>query len=275
MAGAELGCGGAPAPAAQRKRGGAAVVAWAMAVRPGSDEREQRNGGPPGAAWVAPDAAVDPTARLGAYAVIHAGARIEAGALIEDGAIVGKQPRLGPLSTASRGRLAGAVVGRDAAVLAGAVLFAGARLERGAIAGDQSQVRERSVVGAGSVVGRGSAIDNDVAIGRRVRVQTNCYLAADTIVEDDVFIGPGVVTTNDDTMDRHAPDAPCPGPRLRRACRIGGGAVLRPGIEIGEEAFVGAGAVVLRDVPPRAVVVGVPARRIRWVSDADLLEAWR
>jgi acetyltransferase-like isoleucine patch superfamily enzyme len=76
-------------------------------------------------------------------------------------------------------------------------------------------------------------------------------------------------------MARHAPDEPCPGPRLRRACRVGGGAVLRPGVEIGEEAFVGAGAVVLRDVPPRAVVVGVPARRIRWVSDAELVEEWR
>ena len=59
---------------------------------------------------------------------------------------------------------------------------------------------------------------------------------------------------------------------LRRACRVGGGAVLVPGVEVGEEAFVAAGAVVTRDVPPRAVVMGVPARHVRDVGDEDLLE---
>ena len=63
--------------------------------------------------------------------------------------------------------------------------------------------------------------------------------------------------------------------RLRRACRIGGGAVICPGVEVGEEAFVGAGAVVTEDVPTRTVVVGVPARQIRDVGDEDLLERWR
>ncbi len=61
---------------------------------------------------------------------------------------------------------------------------------------------------------------------------------------------------------------------LRRACRIGGAAVLVPGVEVGEEAFVAAGAVVTNDVAPRAVVLGVPARQVRQVPDEDLLERW-
>jgi acetyltransferase-like isoleucine patch superfamily enzyme len=61
---------------------------------------------------------------------------------------------------------------------------------------------------------------------------------------------------------------------LRRACRIGGGAVLVPGVEIGEEAFVAAGAVVTNDVAARALVMGVPARVVRRVPDDDLLERW-
>jgi UDP-2-acetamido-3-amino-2,3-dideoxy-glucuronate N-acetyltransferase len=65
------------------------------------------------------------------------------------------------------------------------------------------------------------------------------------------------------------------GARLRRACRVGGGAVLCPGVEVGEEAFVAAGAVVTRDVPARAFVMGVPARAVREVSDTDLVERWR
>ena len=62
---------------------------------------------------------------------------------------------------------------------------------------------------------------------------------------------------------------------LRRACRIGGGVVLLPGVEIGEEAAVGAGAVVTAPVAPRTLVAGVPARVLREVRDEELLERWR
>ena len=123
--------------------------------------------------------------------------------------------------------------------------------------------------------GRGSAVDNDVTIGARVRIQTGCYVTAFSEIEDDVFVAPGVTLTNDDTMGRHPPDHPLRGAVLRRACRVGGGSVVTPGVEIGEEAFVAAGAVVVRDVPARAVVMGVPAREVRQVADEDLLERWR
>ena len=92
-----------------------------------------------------------------------------------------------------------------------------------------------------------------------------------------MFVGPGACTTNDDTMARHgAGRTRCAGATLRRACRVGGGAVLCPGVEVGEEAFVAAGAVVTRDVPARAVVMGVPgARACARSRDEDLLERWR
>jgi acetyltransferase-like isoleucine patch superfamily enzyme len=83
------------------------------------------------------------------------------------------------------------------------------------------------------------------------------------------------MTTNDDTMMRHDHGYELQGATLRRACRIGGGAVLVPGVEVGEEAFVAAGTVVTNDVPARGLVMGVPGRVVREVPDEDLLDRWR
>jgi acetyltransferase-like isoleucine patch superfamily enzyme len=220
------------------------------------------------------DVQVSSDVSFGANVVVHAGTIVGAGCVIEDHAVLGKRPRLSKGSSA-HGDVGRLVLGEGATVCAGAVVLAGARVGEGTILGDQSFVRERSSIGAGAAIGRGSVVDNDVSIGARVRVQTSVYLTAFTVVEDDVFVGPGAITTNDDTMARHQPGAPLRGAVLRRACRIGGGAVLTPGVEIGEEAFVAAGALVTRDVPPRAVVMGVPAKIVREVPDEDLLERWR
>lgn len=156
-----------------------------------------------------------------------------------------------------------------------AVVHEEATIGAGARIGDHAQIRERADIGAGATIGSFVSVDPEVRVGRRASVQTRCYLARGTVVEDDAFLGPGVTIANDDTMGRHAPGERLRGTTLRRACRVGAGAVLCPGVEIGEEAFVAAGAVVTADVPPRAVVMGVPARQVREVPDEDLLERWR
>lgn len=209
---------------------------------------------------------------LGAHVVIHPGTVVGDGCQIQDGAVLGK-----PSSRSSKpgAELPPLRLGAGCVVGCGAVVLRGAEIADGVFLGDQSFVRELSRIGEGSAIGRGSAIDNDVLVGARVSVQTGVYLAAQSVVEDDVFVGPGVTTTNDSAMGRHAPGEPLRGALLRRACRIGGGVVICPGIEVGEEAFVAAGAVVAADVPPRAVVMGVPARVVREVGDEDLLERWR
>ena len=212
---------------------------------------------------------------LGAHVVIHDGTVIGDGCEIQDHAVLGKPPKLARHSTARRDPPPPLRLEAGAVVCCSAVVFAGAAVGAGAILGDQSYVRERAVIGERTLIGRNSAIDPDVVVGARVRVQTNVYIAAHASVEDDVFVGPGVTTTNDDTMSRHGPEYALRGCVLRRACRIGGGAVLCPGVEIGEEAFVAAGAVVTKAVAPRSVVMGVPARHVRQVSDQDLLERWR
>ncbi len=167
------------------------------------------------------------------------------------------------------------VIGAGALIGGHVVIHPGARIGAGARIGDHAQIRDEARIGAGATIGSFCAVDPGVVVGARVSVQTRCYLTAGAVIEDDVFLGPGVTMTNDNTMDRHGPEHEFEGPLLRRACRIGGGVVLCPGVEIGEEAFVAAGSVVTADVAPRAVVMGAPARQIREVPDADLLERWR
>jgi len=237
-------------------------------------------------AWLAEDASVGPCSvvqagatvgagtTIGSCSVLHAGTSLGSGCVIEDGVVLGKRPRLRPGSSAAGGELTALVIGDGATVCCGAVLYAGALIGAGAIIGDQSQIRERSCVGERSLVGRGSCVDFDAVVGAYVRIQTGVYVTAEAIVEDRVFLGPGVSTTNDDTMGRHLRDEPLQGPVFRRACRVGGGAILVPGVEIGEEAFVAAGALVTRDVGAREVVMGVPARVVRRVPDEDLIERW-
>jgi UDP-2-acetamido-3-amino-2,3-dideoxy-glucuronate N-acetyltransferase len=228
----------------------------------------------------APGLILSPTAQVGsgvtfgAHVIVHEGVIIGDDCAIGDGAVLGKDPQLARRSTASREPLDPLVLEEGAVVGAQAIVFAGARIGAGSIVADQAFVRERTVIGAQTVVGRASGVDNDVRIGDRVRIQSQAYVTAYSVIEDDVFFGPCAMTTNDDTMARHPKGTPLRGATLRRACRIGGGAVLVPGVEIGEEAFVAAGAVVTADVPARKVVMGVPARLVRDVPDEDLLERW-
>jgi acetyltransferase-like isoleucine patch superfamily enzyme len=212
------------------------------------------------------------TAEVAPTAVVFPGTVLGAGVKVLDYAIVGKQPVLSPRSTARKEPLPPAEIGAGTVVSSGAIVFAGTRLGERVIVGDQACVRERVEIGDDVVIGRGSLVENDTTVGARTKIQADAYVTAYSTVEEDVFIAPCVVTTNDNFMGRtERRHALIKGPTIRRGARVGGGAILLPGIEIGEEAFVGAGALVTKDVPPRKLVVGAPARVLRDVPEDELL----
>ena len=205
-------------------------------------------------------------------AIVHPGTVVGEDCRILDYAVVGKQPVLSPRSTAAQEPLPPLELGAGTVVSTAAVVFAGTKIGERVIVGDQACVRERCTIGDDVIVGRGSLVENDTEVGARTKIQADAYVTAYSLLEEDVFVAPCVVTANDNFMGRTERRHKLRrGPTIRRGARVGAAAVLLPGIEIGEEAFVGAGAVVLRDVPPRAIVVGNPARQIREVPEDELL----
>jgi acetyltransferase-like isoleucine patch superfamily enzyme len=214
------------------------------------------------------------TAVIAPTAVVYPGTILGPGVQVLDHAVVGKQPSLSARSTAKREPLDALVLGAGTIVSTGAIVFAGTRVGERVIIGDAARVRERCVIGDDVVIGSGSLVENDTTIGALTKIQADAYVTAYSTLEEEVFIAPCVVTTNDNFMGRTEKRRELMrGPTIRRGARVGGGAVLCPRVEIGEEAFIGAGAVVTRDVPPRVVVVGNPARVLREVPADELLSA--
>jgi UDP-2-acetamido-3-amino-2,3-dideoxy-glucuronate N-acetyltransferase len=128
-------------------------------------------------------------------------------------------------------------------------------------------VQRGATVGRGCVLGQNVNIGADVRIGDFVKIQNNVSVYTGTVVEDYVFLGPSCVLTNVTNpraeIDRHCLFEPT---LIRRGASIGANASITSGVELGRYAFVGAGAVLTRSVPDYALVIGVPARQVGWVS---------
>jgi acetyltransferase-like isoleucine patch superfamily enzyme len=237
-------------------------------------------------AQIGPDCSLAPSvvlmegARLGARVslghnvVVHPGAVLGDDVAVGDNAVLGKSPRPARTSTLRiEGDLAPLEIGPGTTIGAGTVVYAGTRIGRDCLIADQAFVRERCVIGDAAIVGRGVTIENETTIGRYTKIQSQAYITAWTVLEDYVFIAPCVVTTNDNYMGRtqerfkHRK-----GPHVKRGARIGANSILLPGVTVGREAFVAAGALVTRDVPDATLVMGVPAKIIRAVPEDEFVD---
>jgi len=149
------------------------------------------------------------------------------------------------------------IIGRQAKIRSGTVIYAGLKIGDNLETGHNVVIREENLIGDNFNIWNNSTVDYGCQIGNNVKIHNNVYLAQFTILEDDVFLAPGVITGN----DPHPICTKCmKGPTIKKGARIGINATLLPHIIIGEHCLIGAGAVVTKDIPPRSVVYGNPAR---------------
>ena len=194
---------------------------------------------------------------------IYPNVQLGEGYTIGEYCIVGEPPRgrrPGDLAT---------LIGAGATLRSHTVLYAGNRIGQHFQTGHGALVREENEIGDDVSIGSHSVIEHHVKIGHGVRIHSQVFVPEFSELEDGCWLGPNVVVTN-------ALHPLCPkvkeclkGATVRRGAKIGAGVVLLPGVTIGEMALIGAGAVVVGDVPARAVMVGNPARHIKDIDDLD------
>ncbi len=212
--------------------------------------------------------------QIGHHVVIHDGTVIGDFVRIDDHTTIGKQPMRAPNSAVTQGGLQPpARIGSRCLIGAGVVLYAGCTLGEKVLVADLATIREAVAVGAFTIVGRGVAIENQCRIGRYCKLETNAYVAAYSVLEDRVFVAPGVLTSNDNFMGRTEERFKhFKGVTVQRGGRLGVGAVILPGKEIGPDAMVAAGALLTTDAPPNVIYAGVPAQPFRSVPEEQLLD---
>lgn len=193
--------------------------------------------------------------------VVHRGVALPRDARLEDYVIIGVLPkgaRPGKIQTR---------FGPGLVVRSHAVIYAGNRVGANFFVGHGALVREENEIGDDVSVGSHTVVEHHVKIGDRVRIHSQAFIPELTILEEGCWIGPNVVLTN-------APHPLCPkvkeclkGPTIKRNAKIGANVTIVPDVTIGENSLIGAGSVVIGDIPPNVVAVGSPARVIKRIDE--------
>jgi acetyltransferase-like isoleucine patch superfamily enzyme len=159
------------------------------------------------------------------------------------------------------------LVGKSLIMFSGAVIYNGTILGDNARLGHHAIIREQNIIGDDFCLWSNSVVDYGCRIGHRVKIHSNVYVAQFTILDDDVFLAPGVIIGND-------PHPGCPfslqcmrGPHICRGAKVGLNVTILPFVTIGEGSLIGAGSVVTGDIPAGVVAYGNPARPVKSVNE--------
>ena len=154
----------------------------------------------------------------------------------------------------------GTVIGDDCVIRDSTIIYSQTTLGDRVQTGHHVLIREETSIGDGTLIGSGTIIEDNCKIGSRVSIQSGVYIPTNAVIEDDVFIGPRVCFTNDKFMGRGEICLECA--HVEKFVRMGANSTILPGVRIGHNSLIGAGAVVTKDVQPYEIVAGVPARNI-------------
>lgn len=212
--------------------------------------------------------------KIGNFVVIHDDTTIGDNVRIDDHAVIGKKPMKSVISETTREKkLHGSIIGNNCIIGTSAIIYLGSTIGEKTLIADNASIREDVEIGSKCVIGRNTTIENQVKIGNRCKIQSNVQIVPSSIIEDNVFISPGVMTSNDNYASRGKERIlKYKGITIKKGGRLGVACITLPGITIEEEGFVAAGAVVTKDVPSKKIVMGFPAKVTKDVPDNQLIE---
>lgn len=211
---------------------------------------------------------------IGHNVVIREGTMIGNSVRIDDNTVIGKQPLRSKRSIFKPGKeYPPAEIGDECMLGAQVVVYAGSKISGNVLIADSAAVREDVKIGEFTIIGRCCTVENFTTIGKKCKLETNSYITAYSTIEDYCFIAPGVITTNDNYLGRTEERFKhFKGITVRKGGRIGAGAVILPGLEIGEDAVIAAGAVVTKNIPAGKIFAGMPAKEFKEVPVEQLLK---
>ena len=196
------------------------------------------------------DVKVGKNVSIGVNCIIYPGSVVEDGCEIQDGVKVG-HPSIYPVERETR-------IGPKTTLHSGATIFAGTQLGKECRVGNNAIIRESCTIGNNTLIAMMVNMENKTTVGSNVKIMTATHITGVAEIQDGVFIGPNVTTMNDWCMARGK--VTLKGPTIKKYARIGGNASILPGVTVGEDSLVAAGAVVTKDVPDCMVAMGVPAK---------------
>ena len=192
--------------------------------------------------------------------IIHPRVNLGISVKIGEFVIIGHPPRgkePGDLET---------TIGDFSTIRSHSVIYSGTVIGKNLETGHGVMIREDNIIGENVSIGTNSVIENGNEIGNNVRIHSNVFIPQYTVVKDNVIIAPNVVLTN----DPHPPCGKCmKGPTIEKGVKIGANVTVLPFLRLGENSLIGAGSVVVKDVPPNSVAAGSPAKVIKSIDDLE------
>ncbi len=225
------------------------------------------------------------TASIGMHVTLGENVRIHEFAVVYDNVTIGDNTVVGPSTIVGHPLTAffredpgyanpETKIGKNCMIRANNTIYCGVVFADGVKTGTNAVVRERCSFGENTSIGTMVQVENDTTVGSNCSIETGSHVTAKAVVEDNVFFGAHVVTTNDNKMLRpidvqRGRQTILKGPTIRRGVKLGSNSTVLPGVEIGANAIIGAGAVVTKSIPENSIAVGVPARVVGTVPKED------